>query len=140
MSLRRDSAEQKATSSYLPMRRENGGDSYAPLAIQLREFAPHSFDFRRVVDHDVQIVGMVSGVILVVGLCRIEHVELLEFGNDRPAKGAAFVQLLDVSLSDLLLLGACKEYRGTILSSDIRALPVELRRVVCGEENLQQLS
>src|SRR5438105_4179229 len=55
----------------------------APSAVQLRELLAQPSNLRSVVDHNVEIVRMMNGVILVVRFRGIKDIQLLNLRNDR---------------------------------------------------------
>jgi len=67
------------------------------------------FDLWGVVEDDVWLIGMQRGVILMVGLCRIESCERYDFRDDRPREHFRFVELRDVGFRDPLLFFAVVE-------------------------------
>src|SRR5882724_8039126 len=68
--------------------------------------------------------------ILMITLSWIEVPAGFDLGNDRNIERVRLVELGDVRLSDARLFRICREYCRAILSSDIRALAVELRRIM----------
>ena len=96
--------------------------------------------FRRIVDHDVGLVGMASEVALVIRLCRIEHGEGLDLGDDGLLEDLPLRQAGNIGLHRPLLLGTSKEHCRPILRAHVRPLTIQLGRVVRDhEEHLQQL-
>ena len=97
-------------------------------------------DLRKIVDCNVQIVGMTSGVVLVIGLRRIEHVQQYDLRHDASLEHLRIVQLVDVRPRDALLFGVREENNRTILRSDVRPLTIQLSRIVRDrKEDLQKL-
>lgn len=94
---------------------------------------------RQVVEHDVGMGGVTRHEVLVLVLGRIEGAVGLDLRDDRGREGARLVELGDVGLGDPRLFGARREDRRAIVRADVRALAVELGRVVDDrEEDLQQ--
>ena len=82
-----------------------------------------------------------GGVILMIGLCRIKHLERLNSSHNTPLENCRLVELIDISLGDALLLRAGEENNRTILRPCIGTLTIQLSRIMRGrKENLQKLS
>src|SRR5262249_23364619 len=98
-------------------------------------------DLRRVVENDVRLRGMLERVILVIGLGREERgLHRAGLGHDRAPERLRRIELRDVVLRDLRLRLALRENLRPILRAGVRALAVELRRVVRHrKEDLQDL-
>jgi len=90
--------------------------------------------FRSVVVHDVWLVRMDCGIVLVVGLGWIKSLQWNHLGHDGALKDLSSVELCNIRLSYSLLLVGAVEDGGTILSAFVRTLPVQLRRVVGNRE------
>src|SRR5262249_38604558 len=89
----------------------------------------------------VKIGGMTRGIVLVIGLGGIENIQRNYFGDNSLAENLRLVQLIDVGLCDVLLLGTRVEDCGSILRALVRTLTVQLGRVRRdGKKDLQQLS
>src|SRR5262245_30531967 len=99
-------------------------------------------DLRRVVESNVGLVGVPDRVVLVIGLGREEcRVHGAGLGHDRAPESLRRIELRDVILCDFRLCIALRENLRAILRSGVRALAVELRRVVRDrEEDLQDLA
>src|SRR5579863_3537130 len=72
--------------------------------IELRKFLAQMLDLGRIVKHDVGLMGMQGGVVLMIGLGRIERLQRHNPGHDRAGEYTRFVELRDVGLGDALLL------------------------------------
>ena len=84
---------------------------------------------------------MKGGIVLVVSLRRIERLQRHHLGNDFMREDLGLVQLGDISLRDLLLLIAAIKDDGAILRPRVRALSIQLRRIMRdGEKHLEQLT
>ena len=74
----------------------------------------------------------------MIALRRIERAARLDSGDDRLLEPVRLIELGDVGLGDVRLLGVGWEDRRAILGAGIRALPVELSGIVHDrEENLE---
>lgn len=78
----------------------------------------------------VRLVGMERRIILMVCLGNVEATESGHLGHDWPAERLCRCQLIDVRLGDPLLRIARVINRGSVLSSDIGTLAIELSRIV----------
>src|SRR5438067_10803656 len=97
-------------------------------------------DLRQIVDHDVWTRRIPRQVVLVIVLGRIEGLVQLDTGNDRRLEDGRLPELVDVGLRDPGLLGAGRKDRRAVLRAYVRALAIELGRIVGhGEVNLQEL-
>src|SRR5437660_5023400 len=84
---------------------------------------------------------MQSGIILVIGLGRIEAFERNNLRYDRAGKYLRLIELRDVGLRDALLFIVRIKDRRSVLSAFIGALTVQLGRIVRNrEEHAQQFS
>src|SRR5262245_26584499 len=119
------------------------------LRHQHRLIAPHIgecllqvLNFRRVVEGDVGLVGMLDGVVLVIGLGREERrLHRAGLGDDRALVNLRRIELRDVVLRDLRLRLGLRDNLRAILRTGVGPLAVELRRVVRDrEEDLQDLA
>src|SRR4051794_15010240 len=77
-------------------------------------------------------------VLLVVVLRAPELRGRLDLRRDRAAEAAALLELLARGARGGLLLGRVDEDDGAVLSPDVGALPVQLRRVVRAPEDVEQ--
>jgi len=59
--------------------------------------------------------------------------------HDRIVPDVLCLDLLDRLLGDRALLGRVREDDGAILCADVRALPIQCRRIVHAEEDLEQI-
>ena len=66
----------------------------------------------------------------MITLSRIEVPSGFDLGNDRNIERVRLIELGDVRLGDTRLFRIGREYCRAILSPDIRALAVELRRIM----------
>src|SRR5918998_5119051 len=96
-------------------------------------------DLRR--DHDlaVRLVLVVPVVLLVVVLGDVEPLERRNLGDYGVVPEALGLQLRDELLGDAALVLVVVEDGGAVLRPDVRALPIQRRGVVDGEEDLQDL-
>src|SRR5579864_6120555 len=84
---------------------------------------------------------MQSGIILVIGLCRIETLERNDLRHDRAGKYLRLIELRDVGLRDAFLFVIRIEDRRSVLSTFIGALTVQLSGIVRNrKEYAQQLT
>src|SRR6266511_985040 len=114
-----------------------GGRALHAIAKVLADL-PH---LRRRIEEDVGAERIALGVVLVIGLGRVEAVEPHDLGHDRAVEDVRGIDLLDVRLSDAALLVVGGEDDRPILPAAIRALAIARRRVVCDrEEDLEQLT
>ncbi len=68
--------------------------------VEIRKLLPKVSNFRRVIEDDVGIVGMMGGVVLVVGLGGIKGLQWDYPSDDRTRENFGFLKLRDVSLGD----------------------------------------
>ena len=87
-------------------------------------------DLGLVVDDDIRLAGVEGQIILVVRLRGMELLQRGDLGHDGFAEHTIRGQFPDVFNCGFLLTGIGKENGRTVLAPDIRALPVELGRVV----------
>ncbi len=112
----------------------------ASLGKPIAEHLLQLFKLRDRVHLHVRMPGVMLHEILVVLFSGVERFERFERRDDRPIKCICLVELINVSPGDALVVFIGVEDRRAVLSADVGALPIELRRVVRGEENAQQLS
>ena len=79
-------------------------------------------DLREIVDHDVGVGRVQHQKVLMILLRGVEALERLDLGDDRRVEQAGLVELIDIRLGDLGLLGVLREDGGAILRAGIRAL------------------
>jgi len=109
--------------------------------VEIGKFLAKVCYFRRVVEHDVGVVGVKAVVILVIGFGGIEGLQGDDLGDDFVGEDFGLIELGDVGLGDSFLLVVRIEDRGTILRSGIGALVVEFGRIVGdGEEDAEKFS
>ncbi len=75
-----------------------GEDQLRLVAPDIREHLVEVRDLGEVVLADVGLVRVEEGVVLVIVLRRVEHVERLHLGDDRRGIGARGVELVDIGL------------------------------------------
>src|SRR5262249_7973516 len=80
--------------------------------------------------HNVKIIRVTRQEVLMVRLGRIKVSAGLDLGDDRRIKHMGLIELGDVGLGDARLLWIGRENRRAVLVSCIRALTVELARVM----------
>jgi hypothetical protein len=78
------------------------------------------FDFGAVADHDVGVVGVLEGVVLVVVFAGVEGFEGRDFGDDGVGEGVVGGELRDVGFGDALLVGVAEEDGGAVGGADCR--------------------
>ena len=77
----------------------------------------------------------------MIGFRWIEHIQWLHLRHDRSTENLRLIQLIDICLSNPLLIGAVEKDCRAVLRPDIRPLPIQLGRVVGDrEKDLQNLS
>ena len=72
-------------------------------------------EFRKIVDDDVRVVGMMLDVVLMIIFGRIKSREWCDLRDDFLRVDFGGRQLRDVGFSDLFLFGSGVEKRGAIL-------------------------
>ena len=82
---------------------------------------------------------MLLVIVLVVGLSRIESLELLHLRHYRHGVGFLAGQLTDKLLGNGLLLRVAVKYDAPILSANVSALTIQLGRVMGAEVDFQNL-
>ena len=83
---------------------------------------------------------MQHGEVLVIVFRRIEAMQGLKLGHDRPRKGVRLVELGDIGVGNPFLFIVGIKDRRAILRTGVRSLPIELGRVVRDRKiNLQIL-
>src|SRR6266403_4383119 len=111
------------------------------LDVVLGENLLQVLDLRNVVIGNIGLVGVQRQVVLMIGLRRIKRFQRADLGHDRLLVDLGGVELGDIGLRNLLLFVAGGKDRRAILRAGVRALAVQLRRVVHdGEEDLQDLA
>src|SRR5579863_2185415 len=88
---------------------------------------------------NVRFVGMLPSVILVVLFGRVICRERFESRHDRSRKKPGLRELLYFLFGGLPLCGSREEDGRTVLRSHVVPLAIELRRIVCVEEHVEQL-
>jgi len=111
------------------------------LYVEIGELLLEVGDLGGVVDHDVGIVGMMDRVILVVGLGGIEGFQRDELRDDRTGKDSGLIELVDIGVCDVLLVGTREKNYGAILRAGVGSLAIRFRGIVRDEEkNFQKLA
>src|SRR6185437_1444360 len=96
--------------------------------------------FGEIVVHDVRVGGVSFDKVLMILFGRVKRLKWDHLSHNRMPEHMSLIELLDVSLGHLLLLGAYVEDCRTILRALVRPLAVQFRGVVGnGEKDLQQL-
>ena len=98
------------------------------------------FDFGVVADHDVGVVGILEGVVLVVVFAGVEGFEGGDLGDDGVRKDFFGGELGDVGVGYALLVGGAEEDGGAVGGALVGALAVEGGGVVDGEEDAEELA
>ena len=109
--------------------------------IQLGELPAKACHLGEVINHDVRVVRMMDGVVLMIVLGLIIRVKLGDLRDNRALKDFSLIQLLDVGFGyPLLLIAGVKDSRA-ILRARIRALPIQFRGVMRdGEKDFEELA
>src|SRR3954454_16103994 len=111
------------------------------LDVVLRKDLLQVLDLRDVVEGNIGLVRVQRQVVLMIVFRRIEPLQRADLGHDRLLVDLGGVELGDIGLRHLLLLIIGSEDRRTILRTGVRALAVQLRRVMHhGKEYLQDLA
>ena len=110
------------------------GDQLRLLPERAGEQLPEILDLGGVVVGDIGAVGIQRRVILVMRLGGIEAAQRLDARDDRRVERLRGGELGDIGFGDALLLVALGEDFGTILRARVRALVIELGRVVRDRE------
>ena len=97
-------------------------------------------DLGAVADHDVGVVGILEGVVLVVVLGAVEGFERDDLGDDAVLPGVGGVELRDVGVGDALLIVVGVEDGGAVGGAGVRTLAIECGGVVDGEEDAEELA
>src|SRR5277367_6841033 len=105
---------------------------------EVRMFLTHLAHLWKRMEPDVGLIEMLSDVILVVVLCRIEGCEGLERRDNRTGKDLGSCQLLDFGLRDASFGFIGEEDRRTVLRADIVVLTIELGRVMGVKKDVEQ--
>jgi hypothetical protein len=98
-------------------------------------------DLRRIVIDDLATVWMTRGIVLMVGLGRIESLQRDYLSHDRARKNFGFFELRNVGFRNSFLFVVGVEDDRAILAALIRTLAIELRWIVRHrEEHPQKLT
>jgi len=97
-------------------------------------------DLGAVADHDVRVVGIFEGVVLVVVFGAVEAFERDDLGDDLVLPGVRGIELRDVSGGDALLVVVGVKDGGAVGGADVVALAIEGGGVVDGEEDAEELA
>ena len=110
----------------------------------LEEFGklfPQIINIRSIADLDVGVIRVVERVILMIGFGIVEALQRRHLRQDGLLKNACSIELSDVSSAYLPLLIVSEENGGSVGSSNIGSLSIELSWIVdYREENLQEFS
>src|SRR5882672_1837080 len=79
--------------------------------VKIRKLLAEMSNLGRIVVHDIHIVGMSCGVVLMVGLSRIKSLQWDYLGHDAPWKDLRLFKLSDVSPGNPLLFVVAIENR-----------------------------
>src|ERR1700722_7401722 len=110
-------------------------------AVQLGKGSFEILDLGNVEESDIRRSRIVDQIVLMIILRRVEPLQGIHSGDYRPCIYMGIAQLADIGFGDPLLSVVAVKYRGTVLSADIGALPVELGGIVHDRErDLQYLS
>lgn len=108
-----------------------------PCYIQFRQHLLQVLKLGQIIDGDVRLVRMVLRVVLMISLCRIKSFEGHQLRHNRLGKRFGAVKLVNVCLRNAALIIIRIKNHGTILCAVVRALPVQLSRIVRdGEKKL----
>ena len=98
--------------------------------VQIRKLLPEMSYLWGVVVNDIRVVRMASCVILVISLCRIKCLQWHDLSDYLSREDLGLIELGNVGFSNSLLFVAIVENRRSILTTFVRALPIELCRIV----------
>src|SRR5262245_23258560 len=87
---------------------------------------------------NIRLIGIETGVILVVVLGRIKLAQRFERGDDRTRKGPLFVQCENLRFCDPLFVLVGEKNGGAVLRSNVVPLAIELCGIVGVEEHAEQ--
>src|ERR1035437_9221457 len=137
---RYSSTDSSSKARWLLRRRLHSRDEHRVRPVLSGEDLLELLNLRQVVDNDVWVVRIPRQEILMVALSRIKRATRLDCGDDCLPEHVCLVELVDVGLGDVGLLGICREDRRAILGAVIRALVIELGGIVNRKEDLEQLA
>src|SRR5262249_38194925 len=103
-------------------------------AVEFREEALQIRDLGQIIDRDVWVGGVSSEEVLVIALRGIEAFAGLNRSRQRGVKDPRTVQLSNISLSYLGLLGISREDRRAVLRANVGTLAIELGGVIGNRE------
>src|SRR5687768_1572579 len=83
----------------------------------------------KVVTHDVRLIRMMSGVVLMIILSRVKRTAA-DLGYDRTSKHICLVELVNVGARDTLLIFVCVKDGRAILCPGVGSLPIKLRGIM----------
>jgi len=86
--------------------------------------------FGRIVVGNVGVVRMTRRIVLMVSLGGIESSQGNNLGHDRMREDLSLCELCNIGLCNPLLFIVAVKNRGTVLSTHIRTLPVQLGRIM----------
>src|ERR1700676_319493 len=104
------------------LRRVPSRDQHRGRTVQVRQDALEILDLRYVVDRDIGVGWVARQKILMIGLGRIERAVRFNSRDDGFLERMGLIELRDVGLRNLRLLGAGREDRRAILRPAIRTL------------------
>src|SRR2546428_11432474 len=111
------------------------------LLVERGELLLQPLHLRQVVEDDVRLVGVAGEIVLVILLRGIEVLERRHLGDDRTREDVGLVQLIDIGPRGLFLGLLRGEDSRTGPAPHIRALAVQLGRIVRHrKEDPQQLA
>src|ERR1700687_5470380 len=103
-------------------------------SIEVGKLLAKACDFRQVVHHDVGLVRMVNGVVLMVSFGFIEGFESDNLRRNAAIKDLCLVELVNISFGNVLLFFAGVKDSRAVLRADVRSLPIQLRGVMRNRE------
>src|SRR5229473_1289679 len=92
--------------------------------VQVRELLAQFLYLREIVDDDVWLIRVMGQVVLMIAFSFVKRFERSDLSNDGSSEDFSFVQLIDVSLSNALLLFVGIEDSGAILRTGVGPLAV----------------
>lgn len=99
--------------------------------VEFRELLAEVLYLGSIIHHDVRIVGMLRGVILVIVFGGVEGGIGIQLRYDRGAEDFGLIELIDVGLGDLLLIFRGVKNCGAVLRAVVGALAIQFRGIVC---------
>jgi len=108
--------------------------------VQVGKLPAQVLNLGRVVVEDVRLIRMQCGVVLVIGLSRIERLQRHDLGHDGAREHFRCVELRDVSLCNPLLLVVAVENRRAILRAIVRTWRLSCVGSCATEKTLAEVS